>query len=49
MAQTVEIGTILIKEDTHLPESLPLESAPYLKGWRLVKNLSSSEMDRKLS
>ena len=48
MAQTVEIGTILIKEGIHLPEGLPLESAPYVKGWRLVKNSSSSEIDRKL-
>ena len=46
MAQKIEIGTILIKEDTDLPESLHLESEPYLKGWRLVKNLSSSAMDR---
>jgi len=49
MAQIVEVGTILIKEGIHLPESLPLESAPYVKGWRLVKNSSSSEIDRKLS
>ena len=48
MAQTVEVGTILIKEGIHLPESLLLESAPYVKGWRLVKNSSSSEIDRKL-
>jgi len=48
MAQIIETGTILIQEGTHLPESLPLESAPYLKGWRLVKNLSCSVMDRKL-
>jgi hypothetical protein len=31
-----------------LPETLPLESDPYLKGWRLVKNRGSSGMDRKL-
>ena len=48
MARTIEIGTILIREDTQLPESLHLESDPYLKGWRLVKNLSSSAMDLNL-
>ena len=48
MAQTIEIGTLLIKEGTPLPESLPLESDPYLKGWRLVKNLGSSGLGRKL-
>ena len=31
-----------------MPESLQLESDPYLKGWRLVKNPGSSGMDRKL-
>jgi hypothetical protein len=48
MAQTIKIGTLLIKEGTPLAETLPLESDPYLKGWRLVKNLGSSGMDRKL-
>jgi len=48
MAQTIEIGTLFIKEGTPLPETLLLESDPYLKGWRLVKNLGSSGMDRKL-
>jgi hypothetical protein len=48
MAQTIEIGTLLVKAGTLLPESLHLESDPYLKGWRLVKNLDSSGMDRKL-
>jgi hypothetical protein len=49
MAQTIEIGTILIKEGTHLPESLHLQSDPCVKGWRAVKNLSSSAIDLKLS
>ena len=48
MAQIIKIGAILIKEDTHFPESLHLESDPYLKGWRLVKNLSSSAIDLRL-
>jgi hypothetical protein len=48
MAQTIEIGTLLVKSGTLLPESVQLESDPYLKGWKLVKNLSSSGMDRKL-
>ena len=48
MAKTIEIGTLLIKEGAPLPETVSLESDPYLKGWRLVKNLGSSGMDRKL-
>jgi hypothetical protein len=48
MAEKITTGTILIKEGTLLPEGLQLTSEPYLKGWRLVKNLDSSGMDRKL-
>jgi hypothetical protein len=48
MAETIGMGSILIRQDTLLPEYLQLESEPYLKGWRLVKNLGSSGMDRKL-
>ena len=48
MADKINMGTILIKEGTLLPESLQIESEPYSKGWRLVKNLGSSGLDRKL-
>ena len=49
MAQTIEVGTLFIKDGTHLPETLPVESEPYLKGWSRVKSLSCSALDRKLS
>ena len=49
MAKTIGKGMIVIKEGTPLPDGLQLESEAYLKGWRLVKNLGSSGMDRKLS
>ena len=48
MAEKITTGTVLIKEGTLLPESLQLESEPYLKGWRLVKNLDSSGVDRRV-
>ena len=48
MTQAIELRTLLIKEGTPLPETLPLESNPYLKGWRLVKNLGGSGVDRRL-
>ncbi len=47
MAQTVEIGT-LIRDGAVLPKSLRVESEPYLKGWRLVRNLLSAGMNRQL-
>ena len=46
MAQTIEVGTLLIKDGTHLPETLAIESDPYLNGWSRVKNLSCSALDR---
>ena len=45
MAQKIEVGAILIKDGTDMPESLHLQSDPYLKGWRLVKNLSGPAID----
>jgi hypothetical protein len=49
MAEKINGGTILIKEDTLLPDGEKLESDPYLKGWRLVRSPGSSGIDRKLS
>jgi hypothetical protein len=48
MAQEIGIGMVLIKEGTPLPQGLQVESEPYLKGWRLIKNFNSSTLDRKL-
>lgn len=48
MTSEIKVGTILIKQGALLPEGLQLESEPYLQGWKLVKNLSSSGLDRKL-
>ncbi|HEV2494273.1 MAG TPA: hypothetical protein VG204_14500 [Terriglobia bacterium] len=48
MAAKINVGTILIKDGVLLPESLRFESEPYSKGWRLVKTLLGSEMDRQL-
>ncbi len=48
MTEKITTGTILIKEGTPLPECLRLESEPYLKGWRLVVNLDSRGLDRKI-
>ena len=48
MLAKIDAGTILIKEGALLPELLRFESEPYSKGWRLVKDLRGSEMDRHL-
>ena len=48
MPDKIRTGTILIEEGALLPESLGFESEPYSKGWRLVKNLDSRGLDRKI-
>ncbi len=48
MGEKIKTGTILIKEDALLPESLRFESEPYSNGWRLVKNLDGYGLDRKI-
>lgn len=48
MTEKINTGTILIKEGTLFPEGLKIISEPYSKGWRLVKNLDRSALDRQL-
>jgi len=49
MTEEIKTGTILIREDAPLPESLQFESEPYSKGWRSVKNLDASALDRRIT
>jgi hypothetical protein len=48
MSEKINAGTILIKEGTLLPECLQLESEPYSKGWKLLKNVDANGLDRKI-
>ena len=48
MANKIKTGTILIKDGALLPESLRFESGPYSKGWRLVKNLEGTGLERRI-
>jgi hypothetical protein len=49
MANAITTGTILIAEGALLPESLLIESEPYVYGWRLIKNLDSKGLDQNIS
>ena len=49
MREMIKAGTILIKEGTHLPDALGLESELYAPGWRSVIGLDGYAMDRKTS
>ena len=48
MAETINTGTILIKDRTFLPDALRFESEPCATGWRLVKNLDGDGLGRKI-
>jgi len=48
MADTIKMGTILIREGTLLPTGVPVESDVFLPGWRLVKNLEGDGLDEKI-
>lgn len=46
MVDIIKAGTILIREGTLLRIGVPLESAGFLPGWRLVKNLEGDGLDQ---
>jgi len=48
MAETIKMGTILIKDGTVLPEALQVESEPCAPGWRLVKKPDGYGLGRKI-
>jgi hypothetical protein len=49
MANTIKLGTILIKDGTFLPDALLFESEPCATGWRLVKDLDGYGLHRKIN
>jgi len=48
MAETINAGTILIKDGTFLPDTLRFESEPCATGWRFVKNFDGHGLGRKI-
>jgi hypothetical protein len=48
MLTTNMSGTILIRENTLLPEGLAIESEVFLPGWRVVKNLDAPTLARNI-
>src|ERR1700687_6111777 len=48
MAETINTGTILIKDGAFLPDALRFESEPCATGWRLVKDLDGYGLGRKI-
>jgi len=48
MSANSHSGTIFIREKTHLPAGLSIESEAFLPGWRAVRNLDGCELGRKI-
>lgn len=48
MPQTVQVGTILVKESPLMPELLGFEIQPYSGNWNLVRTLDGFALDRKI-
>ncbi len=48
MLDAIEAGKILVRDGTALPQTLQLESEPYMPGWRLVSSLDGYELGRKI-
>ena len=49
MRETSSAGAVFIKEGIILPQSLPIKSEPYSKGWRLTTEVAGCDLDRKVS
>ena len=49
MTERIKTGTLLIEEGVIFPDSLRVESEPYSKGWRIVKELDGYGLDRTMS
>src|ERR1700737_5543649 len=47
MPGTIKAGTVLSRESTPLPDTLPFQSDVYSLGWRSVTSLDGYGMDRK--
>ena len=48
MLNANEVGRMFVREGTALPETLQLESEPYMPGWRSVKSLDGYGLGRKI-
>jgi hypothetical protein len=48
MPQTIQVGTILVKESPLMPELVGLEIERYSGNWNLVRTLDGFALDRKI-
>lgn len=48
MRDTIHAGAILINDDALLPEAVHLETEPFARGWKLVKNFDGDKLNREI-
>ncbi len=48
MTERIDIGTMLLKDGTRLPDSLVLCTEQYSPGWSAITGSSSAELDKKI-
>ena len=46
MRDTIHAGAILINDGALLPEAVHLETEPFVRGWKLVKNFDGDKLSR---
>ncbi|HEV2173750.1 MAG TPA: hypothetical protein VGR71_09295 [Nitrospira sp.] len=48
MRNTIHAGAILINDDALLPEGVHVETEPFARGWKLVKNFDGDKLNREI-
>jgi hypothetical protein len=48
MPQTVQVGSILVKESQLMPELVGLDTEHFSGGWDLVRTIDGFALDRKI-
>src|SRR5579872_3821600 len=46
MQQTLAAEMVILKDDVHLPDSVKVETEPYVPGWKVLKNTNAYGFDR---
>ena len=48
MRDTIHAGAILINDDALLPKAVHLETVPFARGWKFVKNFDGDKLSREI-
>ena len=48
MRDTIHAGAIFINDGTLLPEAVHLETEPFVRGWKLVRNFDGDKLSREI-